>query len=297
VLHHGKVVAQHYAVGFDSATPHVGWSMTKTVTGLLVGIRVAQGRLDLDGVALRPEWRGDGQSKISLAHLLRMSSGLAFDENYQNPRSDVVRMLYDTPDPAAFAVRSKLGSPPGETFKYSSGNTEILSLLLRESFAGDDEAYWQFPHQALLDPLGVGTATFEVDASGNLVAASSMYAGAHDWARIGLLMLNRGKWAGRELVPERWIRFMTTPAASARDQEYGAHVWTSVPDVFTRAQGERPELPADTFHMIGYEGQFVSVVPSRDLVVVRLGLARLNYSWDHEAFLHAVVQALPSRDG
>lgn len=293
VLHRGHIIAEHFAEGFAADTPHVGWSLTKTVTALLVGARIAQGRLRLEQTSLVPAWRGDARAGISIAHLLHMNSGLAFDENYLNPRSDVVRMLNEDGDFAAYATRLPLMRQPGTEFRYSSGASEIVARVLRDSFDGDDEAYWAYPREALFRPLGIGSATFEVDASGTLVGASSMYAGAHDWARIGQLLLSGGRWQGREVVPESWVRFMTTPAPSAREGEFGAHVWTSVPWPFFRASGERPELPADAFHMVGYEGQFVSVIPSHALVVVRLGLTRLDYAWDHEAFLHSLLQVIP----
>lgn len=293
VLHRGKLIAEHYAAGFGPATPHVGWSMTKTVTALLIGKRVAEGRLRLEQTDLWPTWRGDGRSAISLANLLQMNSGLAFDENYENPRSDVVRMLHEDGDFAGYALRLPLASKPGTEFHYSSGTTEILSRVLRDSFEGDDEAYWAYPRRALFDPMGIGSATFELDASGTFVGASSMYAGAHDWARIGLMLLDRGHWEKRALLPESWIEFMTTPAASAPKGEYGAHLWTSVPSPYFRASGQRPALPAGTFHMVGHEAQFVSILPSHDLVVVRLGLSRRPFSWDQEAFLDALLKVIP----
>lgn len=293
VLHRGKLIAEHYSAGFGPDTPHVGWSMTKTVMALLIGRRVADGRLRLEQTDLWPAWRADGRAAVSLANLLQMNSGLAFDENYDNPRSDVVRMLHEDGDFAGYALRLPLSRKPGAEFRYSSGSTEILSRVLRDSFGGDDEAYWAYPRRALFDPMGIGSATFELDASGTFVGASSMYAGAHDWARIGLMLLDRGGWGGLALLPESWIDFMTTPAPSARQKEYGAHLWTRVPSPYFRDSGQRPTLPAGTFHMVGLEGQFVSIVPSHDLVVVRLGLSRRPFSWDHEGFLDALLKVIP----
>lgn len=202
-------------------------------------------------------------------------------------------MLHEGGDFAAYASRLPLQHAPGAQFHYSSGSTEIIARVLRDSFEGDDDAYWAYPREVLFRPLGIGSATFEVDASGTLAGASSMYAGAHDWARIGQLLLDGGRWHGQQVVPESWVRFLTTPAPSAHRGEYGAHVWTSVPSPFIRASGARPILPADAFHMIGVEGQFVTVVPSHALVVVRLGLARRPHSWDHEGFMRALLEVVP----
>jgi len=292
ILRDGQILAERYAAGFNAETPQIGWSMSKSVTAILAGIRIAQGKLALNRDLLLPEWGNDARARVTLDHLLHMSSGLEFDEGYGNPRSDVVRMIYEAPDPAHYAAAKPLLMPPGTTFKYSSGTTQILSRVLRDSFSGDERAYREFPRTALFAPLGMKHATFELDQSGTFSGASFLYASAHDWARLGILLLDDGVWQGRRVMPQGWVRYMRTPAPAAPNKKYGAHVWLKIGPPYNSLASSPPVLPADAFHLIGHDAQFVTVIPSLRLVVVRLGLSRKRHSWDQETFLASVIAAL-----
>jgi CubicO group peptidase (beta-lactamase class C family) len=292
VLQDGRIVAEHYAPGFTAQTPQVGWSMSKTVTALLAGVLVADGKLTLERADLLPEWKTDDRSAITVDHLLHMSSGLKFDESYGNPRSDVVRMLYEAGDASRYAASQSLTDRPGSRFQYSTGTTQILSQVIRRTFSGNDQAYREFPGKALFAPLGMDHTTFELDESGTFLGASFVYASAHDWARLGLLLLNDGTWEGRRLLPPGWVRYMTTAAPAATKRNYGAHVWLKIGPPYNSLAAQPPVLPADAFHFIGHDAQFISVVPSQHLVVVRLGLSRVRPSWDQETFLASVIAAL-----
>jgi CubicO group peptidase (beta-lactamase class C family) len=184
VIHDGTIVAERYAKGFgpDSALP--GWSVTKSVLSALVGILVEQERLSLDDKALLPEWRfpDDRRAAISVEDLLRMRSGLTFSELYSDPRADVTQMLYARPDMAAFAARKPLAAPPGTAWHYSSGTTNILSRIVRQTVG--DRDYHAFAPRALFGPLGMNSAVMESDAAGTLVGSSYMFATATDWARF-----------------------------------------------------------------------------------------------------------------
>jgi CubicO group peptidase (beta-lactamase class C family) len=288
IVHKGRVVAERYAPGFGMENPLPGWSMAKTVINALVGIMIGQGRLSLDGPLPVPEWRGPGdpRRRITLDHLMRMSSGLRFQEDYGNPLQDVTRMLFSVPDAAAYAANKRLEAEAGTKWSYSSGTTNIISRLIRQSL-GDDE-YLAFPRKALFNPLGMAGAVMEPDASGTLVGSSFMYSTARDWARLGQLFLQDGAWEGQRLLPEGWVRYSTTPAPLSPGKEYGAHLWLKVPADF--ASGDA--VPVDAFHAVGHEGQFVTVIPSRDLVIVRLGLTRYPGTWLHDRFIKLVVKAV-----
>ena len=292
VVHEGRIVAERYAPGITRATRLPGWSMAKSVTAALAGALAAEGRLEIDSPAGLAAWQapGDARAAITPAELLRMSSGLAFDESYGNPLADVVVMLFGTGDAAAFAATKPLAYPPGTRWAYASGTTNVLMRLMRERI-GDDRAYLAFPRRALFEPVGMASAVFETDASGTFVGSSLLYATARDWARFGLLVLNDGRWNGAPVLPAQWVAFMRTPAPAAPEGEYGAHWWLKLEA--NRGPGARPRaLPPDAFHAAGHGGQFVTIVPSHRAVIVRLGHAVDRGAWDQDAFAAAVLAAL-----
>jgi hypothetical protein len=288
VLHRGRIVAQRYAPGFGPDTPMLGWSMTKTVTGALTGVLVREGRLSLDADRLLPEWRGAGEARgaITLDQMLRMTTGLAFDETYGDPLADVARLLLGVGDGAALAAAKPLVAPPGTLWQYSSGTSYLLARVLRDAAPGEALT---LARRALFDPIGMRSAVLEADAAGTPVGAAYMYASALDWARFGQFLLQDGVWNGQRILPEGWVRSMSTLTPQSPRRDFGAHLWVRVPAPFNSAQAV--DLPADAVHMAGHEGQFVSIVPSRALAVVRLGLSRPESVWDQEAFLAGVLAA------
>ncbi|WP_175694125.1 serine hydrolase domain-containing protein [Burkholderia ambifaria] len=296
VMWRGHVIAERYAPGFTADTPLPGWSMTKTVTAALAGVLVAQHKLSPDASALLPEWRasGDSRAAITLDELLRMTSGLEFNEDYDDPLSDVAVMLFTQPDTARFASAKPLAAQPGTQWYYSSGTSAIVARVMREALGGTEADYLAFPRRALFEPLGMRSAVFEPDAAGTLGSPSYLYASAHDWARFGQLLLQDGVWNGQRLLPEGWVRYLTRATPQSTHQEFGAHLWVKVPEPFNDRDPHASAMPADAFHAVGHEGQFVSVVPSRELVVVRLGLSRPESAWNHEAFLARVLDAVPA---
>ncbi|WP_175922609.1 serine hydrolase domain-containing protein [Burkholderia latens] len=295
VMWRGQVIAERYAPGFTADTPLPGWSMTKTVTAALAGMLVAQHKLAPDASALLPEWRGhaDPRAAITLDQLLRMTSGLAFNEDYDDPLSDVAVMLFTQPDTARFASAKPLAAAPGTQWAYSSGTSAIVARVMRVAMGGTEDDYLAFPRRALFAPLGMRSAVFEPDAAGTLGSASFMYASARDWARFGQFLLQDGVWNGQRLLPDGWVRYLTRVTPLSTQEEFGAHLWVKVPEPFNDRDAHASALPADAFHAVGHEGQFVSVVPSRELVVVRLGLSRPESAWNHDAFLARVLDAVP----
>lgn len=286
VVRDGHLIAETYAAGFDRSTPLLGWSMTKSVTSALIGMRVAEGRMDLTRAGLLPEWSGDARAKIRLADLMGMESGLEFNEGYGNV-SDVTRMLYLERDMAGFAAGKPATSEPGSTFSYSSGTSTLLSRLWMRSF-DDPAAALAYPRDALFLPLGMTSAVLETDASGTFVGSSYMYATARDWARFAQFLLQDGTWKGRALLPRDYVIFMRTPTKASAG-EYGAgQVWLQENGV----RAGTGVFPADAFWMLGHDGQAIMLVPSLKLAVVRLGLTPSRGGYDVQQLNAKIIEAL-----
>jgi len=292
VVYRGRIVAERYAAGFDAAMPLLGWSMSKTALNLLTGALVKRGQVSLDDAASMPPWRnpGDPRAAISVDDLLRMSSGLRFDEDYSDELSDVVTMLFRSPDSGGFAADKPLLHQPGSHWHYSSGDSDILSAALRHR-ASDLETYQTSPRNLLFEPLGMESAVFETDASGSIVGSSFMYASARDWARLGLLFLRNGVWEGERVVPEGWVEYSLRPTPGSQGGRHGAHIWLKLR---SSLDSNAPQFPEDAFFMQGHEHQIVAMIPSRDLVIVRLGLTRCPNAWDHASALTPIAAAFPA---
>jgi hypothetical protein len=291
IVHKGRLVAERYAPGFSAQTPLPGWSMAKSVVNALVGILVKEGKIGLRSPAPIPEWQrpGDPRRKITIEQLLHMSSGLQFDESYRYPLADVIVMLLGSPGAAAFAIAKPLDAEPGTQWRYSSGTTNVIAYAIRQ-IIGEAE-YLQFPRKALFDRIGMGSAVLETDSTGTFVGSSFMFATARDWARLGMLYGQDGVWNAERILPEGWVEFSRTPAPRAPERQYGAHFWLSYPPE-NQCKGDFPPFPDDAFHAIGHQGQYLTIVPSRETVVVRLGLTSHPCAWNHRAFVRSVLQAL-----
>ena len=270
ILKDGVVVGERYAEGYDRHTPLLGWSMTKTLTGMAVGAwqhgylekGPAPAPVDIGApnqtTGLFPErWR-DKRAEISLADLLHMNSGLAWNEGYGSI-TDATVMLHERPDFADFALRATVIEEPGTVWNYSSGTTNILMEYLRQQ-AGSDAALYAFLRELYGEVAP--TLLIEPDQSGRPVGSSYGWATARDWARLGQLMLQEGQWNGRQVVPAAWIAYMREPAAGSNGT-YGAQLWLPGEDM--------PSLPATAYMMRGFQDQRVFVLPEQGLVVARLG--------------------------
>ncbi len=266
VLRDGEVVGERYADGFDASTPQLGWSMAKSVTNLLTGRLVEEGDVALDDTHLRREWT-DERAGISVDDLLRMTSGLSWDETY-DLGTPITRMLYLEPDMAGYVAGLDLAHPVGEFQQYSSGSTTLLcSVLTERTGMGPD-----LPRQMLFKPLGLASAVWEPDAAGTPVCGSYLWATPRDWASIGQFALQDGVWEGRRLLPEGWMAESTTvKPVAASDEEGYASGWR----VNRLADGSvsDPNLPEDAYWAVGHDGQQMYVLPSAGLVVVRMGFS------------------------
>ncbi|MDD9304147.1 MAG: serine hydrolase [Desulfobacter sp.] len=200
-----RIIAEKYAPGFDKDTPMLGWSMSKSVTNALVGILVKDKRLDINSSALVDTWKApDPRNKITLDMMLRMSSGLEFQESYA-PFKDATQMLYASKSMAAYAAGKDLGSAPDTQWYYSSGTTNIIAKIVKDSVGGSLESFHRFSKNRLFDKIKAFSAVIEPDASGAFVGSSYMFATARDWARFGLFLKNDGVWDNERLLPKGWM--------------------------------------------------------------------------------------------
>ncbi|MCW3106206.1 MAG: serine hydrolase [Segetibacter sp.] len=289
VVHNGEIVAERYAAGFSANSKLAGWSMGKSITSALIGILVKQNKLYINAPAPVAAWKNDERNKITITDLMHMSSGLRWWEYYAAP-SDATNMLYKEKNMADFALRKKLKNKPGTKFNYSSGSTNILSYIIRKSIG--DTGYYRFPYEELFYKIGMFNTVFEVDASGTFVGSSYCFATARDWARFGLLYLNDGICNGQRILPEGWVKYTATPTKarlSVDESSYGAQWWLNTPSTYN-ANKKYPFVPDDCFRCQGYEGQYIWVIPSENLVIVRLALEKGN-ELDPNIFLPSVIKA------
>lgn len=289
IVYDGKIIAERYVEGFNRDSKLIGWSMTKSITNALVGILVKDGKLDLDKPAPVKNWEADDHKNITLNDLMHASSGMDWVENYSTP-SGATNMLFKSKDMGVYAATAKVKDKPGEVFYYSSGTTNIISRIIRES-VGDD-SYYKFLYERLLYKIGMNNTILETDAGGTIVGSSYSYGPARDWARFGLLYLNDGIWNGERILPDGWVKYTTTPAKGAKRGQYGAQWWLNAGAPGNPADRTYPDAPTDLFWADGYEGQNVFVIPSKKLVIVKLSLSQNGEYLDDNKFLKEVCDAV-----
>jgi CubicO group peptidase (beta-lactamase class C family) len=281
IVRDGRIVAERYADGFG---PHVAqrtWSVAKSIAGTLVGMAVKDRLLDPGSAARVPEWRDDPRGAIRLDQLLRMASGL-----HNSPAGNRTDASYFGGVSVTEEIASwPLAAAPGRRFRYA--NNDILAAVrsLRDAL-GDDTRYRAFPRERLFAPLGMTRTVAETDWRGNFILSSQVWSTARDLARLGQFWLDDGVWEGRRLLPEGWMAYMTRPSGPqpANGPGYGATLW-----LFGPGQG----LPAGSYAAQGNRGQYVMVVPSRRLVVVRRGEDASGTRFDIARFTADLIGALP----
>ena len=279
VVYKDRIIAERYASDVGVDTPLTGWSATKSVINALIGILVRQGRLDASAPAPIGAWADpqDPRHVITIDELLRMTSGLNIGQSLKADLATAfdptAQMIFVEADTATFAERASLAHAPGTTWNYTNANTQLLSRVVRECAGGSAQATYAFAHHELFDKLGMRHVTLEFDAAGTPIGASHMWAPARDWARFGLLFLHDGVVGGQRILPKGWADYSAAPTAGSEVYGYGAGFWTN------RGEGSGARyliaggMPADAFMARGSNGQYVVIVPSADLVIVRLGPA------------------------
>ena len=282
VLYKGELIAEKYSdeLGITPDTRIWGWSMSKSVMNAMAGVITNQKKLDVKASAPVSLWLNDRRRDITINDLMQMSSGLKWDEDYGDI-SSVTTMLYRSADCYKVAADVPFQMKPGTEWKYSSGTTNILSGIMR-NLIGNDKAYHEFPYREIFNKIGISTMILETDAAGNFVGSSYSNASARDWARFGLLYYNDGVWKGDTILPQGWVKYTTTPATESKG-EYGAQFWLN------NSKG-LPDAPADMFYCDGHRGQRIFIIPSRKLVVVRLGFSEEGF--DHNQFLKGILNAI-----
>ena len=286
VIYKGQIVAERYAKGFDQKSRLMGWSMTKGITTLLYGILAKQGKLKIDDPIKIPAWQGKPKAKITNRNLLNMQSGLAWDEDYGS-MSDVTRMLYTSNALGKFASQKPLKFTPGTQWKYSSGTSNILSYALVHFFP-DQKRYQEFPYRALLHKIGAYSMVLETDADGYFVGSSYSWATARDWAKLGLLMLNNGAWNGEQIVDKSFVDFIRKPLPKSKGH-YGAGFWLN--DT-TDPKELMSDVPKDAYSYRGFHGHRVEIIPSKGLVIVRLGETHDESSFGFNEWTKRVIEAV-----
>lgn len=267
VLKDGEIIAEQYADGFDKDTKQIGWSMTKSIFSALIGIAIEQNYIsDLNENKLFSEWKSDDRKDITLKQLLQMNTGLEWTEDYGDI-SEATIMLYDRDDMISYAKNTGVEGEKGTHWEYSSGTSNLLSGLLRQRFA-DYESYFKFPYEQLFSKIGAPSFIMETDPKGNFVASSYAWANARDWAKFGQLYANDGTWNEERILPEGWSSF-TAEEAEGSEGGYGAQFWLPTSE-------EYPNSPKDMYFADGFQGQRIFIIPSENVVIVRLGLTRFE---------------------
>jgi len=293
VVHDGKLIAERYASGFHKDMPLLGWSMGKSVTNALVGILVKEGKLDIMQPAPVPEWQGadDPRKEITIDQLLRMSSGLAFEEEYK-PLADAIDMLFGSYDFAAFAASKPLEAEPDTKWHYSSGSVNIVARIVRQTVEKEYEYYYSFLYEKLFDIIGMHSAVLEPDSSGTFVGSSFANATPRDWARFGQLYLQDGVWEGERILPEGWVTYTTTPTPGAPKGDYGAFFRLNTGNPDNPEDRRYPGSPRDVYEASGHQGQRVIIIPSKNIVLVRFGATHVKSAWDTDEFIQNVLAAV-----
>jgi CubicO group peptidase (beta-lactamase class C family) len=297
VIRDGQIVYERYAAPTGADTAHLTWSMAKSVLASVLGVAYGEGRFKLDAAVADyyPPFAKHPQVKVG--HLLHWASGLDWQEDYEYAplKSSVVAMLYTRgrEDMAAFTAEHSGAFEPGQHFRYSSGDSNVLAAALKTMVGA--AAYPDYPWRALFEPLGIDSAVWERDGAGTFVGSSYVYMTARDLARIGLLMQRGGRWGERQLLPKTWVEFNRTPFANYNgqlakpgDAVPGGHWWLNV-----ELPGQAkpwPNAPADTLAALGHWGQGLYVLPSDNLVVVRYADDR-DGSFQHNQLLKLVQAA------
>lgn len=282
VMQGGRIVAERYRPGFGVHSGYRTWSTAKSISAALLGIAAHQGMLSLDDRAAIPEWDypGDPRQAITYKHLLWMSSGLA------SGGPNTYSVYFGGQDAESAITTTPLEVAPGTRWKYANNDTLLVLRALRERL-GDDLRYLRFPYDELLHPLGMWHTRMEVDHLGRFVGSSQTYTTARDLARFGLFLAADGVWNGRRFVPEGWVKFSATPAPTKPpvDNEwgYGAQFWLL---------DRMPGVPPGTFTTAGNKGQYVTVVPGHDLVIVRTGVDPDGKRFLQDRLVAEVVRAL-----
>jgi CubicO group peptidase (beta-lactamase class C family) len=315
VIRHGKIVYENYQSGYDQNMRHLSWSMAKSFSSIVFGIAESEGIISRDAKMFQfyPYTSADPaeqakREQVTMFNLLSMSSGIDWNESYSTTaplQSDDAQMLYMNAhkDQAAYVASRPMKEEPGSQFLYSTGNINVAMAGLKYSLP--KEKYNTYPWEKLFNKIGMKNVTWEQDDSGTFLGGSYVYATARDYARFGYLLLNNGKWNDEQVVPTNWMNVIKTlspgfdahstvaPAEFVAGEEtYSAGFWLNTPAPKWNISAPNPNAPADTFMAIGHTGQTIMMIPSKDLVIVRLAHDGVDSGIDRAQYLNLLLQSL-----
>lgn len=295
IVYHGKVIGERYGEGFTKDTPQISWSQGKSITAALVGVLAQQGEITLEEPAPIAEWKGprDPRRHIRVMDLMRMSSGLEF-ANYGLARTDSwsasnehFRIYFDAVNVFEHATNQPAEIEPNTEFRYRNSDPLTLGRIVREKVEARGEDYLTFPQRALFDRIGARNFVLETDAWGNFIMTGYDFGSAWDWARFGLLHLWDGVFEDDRVLAEGWVDFVRTPAPGDPRRGYGGLFWLN-------RGGAQSRVPEDAFWPSGFMGQQTVIIPSRDVVVVRLGPSPGGSSRHMNETIGRVLEAIGS---
>jgi CubicO group peptidase (beta-lactamase class C family) len=271
VLHNGDIIAERYDLGINKDTQLESWSMGKSITSTLIGIMIKEKNLSLHDYAPIPEWhlKGDPRSKIRISDLLRMSSGLRFSgaddppEKHVHNFPDHEYVYSGSVDVFQFSINKQLEFTPNTLGRYRNCDPLSLGYIIKRKLIENGEEYLSWPQKALFDKIGIRKQVLETDPYGNFIMTGFDYGTARNWARLGLLYLQEGIWEEKRLLTKEFVDFIKTPAPGWKEPVYGGLFWLN--------HTKRYNLPEDAYWMAGIGVQRVIIVPSLNIVVVRMG--------------------------
>lgn len=281
IVYKDKIIAEKYDTGFDNNSKILGWSMTKSITSAMFGILEKQRKFNIYKPAPIDEWKNDERKIITTNDLLHMNSGLEWEEQYDKI-CDATKMLFQAEDMSRVQLEKPVAFKPNTHWNYSSGTTNLLSGILRKQFKTHQE-YLDFWYAGLIDKIGMNSMVIETDMTGNYVGSSYGWATTRDWSKFGLLYLHKGNWNGEQIFNENWAKYAATPTTTSNGR-YGGHFWLN-------AGGHFPDVPRDMYYCSGFQGQMVAIIPSLDLVIVRMGLTE-EPEFDFNGMLKGIVGSL-----
>ena len=296
VAYAGKIIGERYAPGWTKNTPQISWSQGKSITATLIAVLVKRGLLKIDQPAPVKEWRAanDPRGQILIRDLLRMSSGLDFTNlGLGGPaafttKNEHMRVYFDSLNVFEHVVNQPLKVQPNTRWSYLNSDPLTLGKIVRDTVEAQGEEYLTFPQRALFDRIGARNFVLETDPWGNFILSGYEYGSARDWVRFGLLHLWDGVWQGERILPEGWTKFIATPAPADSKEKYGGLFWLNRPPTMDK-------VPQDAYWSAGFMGQVTLVIPSRDLVVVRMGPSPGGFYPYLNEVVGRVLQALPAK--
>lgn len=286
VVYKDKLIAERYGDSATAESPLQGWSMTKSMTGTLVGILSDRGVVKVKDPAPVPEWKGTDKESISIENLLHMSAGLEWNEFPVGPNHEQGEMLFMNMDFAAYYISRPVVAAPGTVFEYSTGSSSLLGRIVQDHTGRTINSYLDFAKDALLKPINIDSAVIEFDTVGHPTGGAHLHMTVRDWARLGLLYEHKGNWFGRQVISADWVDYATTP--SPANSGYGAQVWLNTNHSLW------PGLPESSFSFSGFQSQRVIIAPEYDLIIVRMGVTVISNenNYDEQALVDGVVDAL-----